>query len=232
MKQSIELKIFKQSESFWGEVTLSQYLFLISLILFLFCFMVCYVFKINFIYTTILFIPLIISYVTSVFEYENLNGHIIGKIVLETDKIIINNKTFNYTEIESLKFDSYSYYGKNNSFSGIYDFPRPFKLIGKNNKFLIISKENQNFSGEFLISSKEDFLGIYDLLSNLYFNEILKTDIHKLYNLPELIQKNRNFKNFVEKLLTEKRIDCGYGISLLGYNNDKEAKILRSKYCS
>lgn len=165
------------------------------------------------------------------FEYENLNGKIIGKITIEENFISINEEKFNYNEIENIKLETISYKGKRNSHSST-DYPKPLYLIGKDNRYKILAKSGKQFSGLFIIDSEIDVYKINNKLSDLIFSETIKTDIHKLYNLPILIQENKKFKPFVEKLIIEKRIDCGYGIALIGYNSDKEAKRLREKYCS
>ena len=183
-------------------------------------------------YLSFLVFPFILSFLMSFTEYEKLNGEIIGELILQNDFLEINGQKYSFKAIRDFKIETENFNGKRNRINPVLNFPQPFYSKGKGNYFRLQTNDNKQFSEEFIIENEMEILEINDLYARLIFSEVLKVDLNKLYNLPDKLQKNSQFKPFIEKLLFEKRIDCSYGISLLGYKSDKEARFLREKYCN
>lgn len=229
--QPIELKIFKKSKSFWGKITFSQYLFLLSVTAFCLLTPLLAYLKLSIAYLAFLLFPLILSFLMSITEYEKLNGEVIGKLILFRDFLKINGEQYSYNSIKSFDIVAENFNGKRNRINPILQFPQPFYLRGKGNHFRLLTNNHKEFSEEFLIENEIQIVEIYELYAHLVFSEVLKVDLNKLYNLPDKLKKNSQFNPFIEKLLFEKRIDCGYGLALLGYKSDSEAQLMRKKFC-
>ncbi len=165
--------------------------------------------------------------------YQNLNAFIIGKVIFDEKYISINNKIINFNEISKLNVKANYYKGQRILPSVLYSrIYEPYFQIGKNNFVEILAKNNEKIKVEFLINSKYDIESLNDYFAKTVIENKINLDLNKLYNLPENIKNTEYFKNFVADLLIKKEIECGYGISLIGYNSDQGAKLLREKYCS
>jgi hypothetical protein len=161
VNKTIELKIFQSNNTFWGEVTLSQYLVIISTLLFF----ISLFFEILNSYLFIGYVLILIfSLYKSISEFENLNGNIIGKIIICENLIEISilNKTqkIPFSEIEKINFTLNDYCTKTNAVST--SLFRPKLLIGKNNYFEIKMKNDTVIKGRVLIESKIHFIKIYE----------------------------------------------------------------------
>ena len=165
--------------------------------------------------------------------YENLNAFISGEVIFDEKYISVNDEIINLDEISKLNVKANFYKGQHILPSVLYSrIYEPYFQIGKNNFVEITTKNNKEIKAEFLINSKYDIETLNDYFAKTVIDNRINLDIDKLYNLPENVKSTQYFKNFVADLLIKKEIECGYGISLIGYNSDQEAKILREKYCS
>lgn len=166
------------------------------------------------------------------FTYEKLNAEIIANIIFCSDNISINNRIIAINEISKLNISPYFYKGLHEIMFGNNLRITPYYRIGKGNFVEIKTKNNEEINAEFLINAKGDIPLINEYFAKIVIDNKIDLDLDKLYNLPDNIKTTGYFKNFVTDLLIKKEIECGYGISLIGYDSDKEAKMLREKYCS
>ncbi len=90
-------------------------------------------------------------------DIEKLNSNIIGKITFQENTIIISDKIVELKDLRylHLKLKNYRYELQDISESNFFI---PMYFSGKNNYFKIITTDNKEFNGEFLILSRYDFL--------------------------------------------------------------------------
>ncbi len=100
-------------------------------------------------------------------DYQKLNAEIIGKLIVGKDYIQINNTQIDFNKIRSIHFKINHFLNEKQDI-GITDYWKPQYYIGKGNYFMIVTTDNKEYNGEFLINSRIDFLN----LKNFYDKEI------------------------------------------------------------
>lgn len=180
------------------------------------------------------FIGFFIANLSNIFPFTNekLNSKISGNLILNLEDISINSRILKFKDILKLHIIVNNYKGLHENFSLNSSSLTPYYKIGKNNFIEILTKTNEEIRAEFLVNSKNDIQLLNDYFAKTVIDNRINLDLNKLYNLPENIKNTQYFKNFVADLLIKKEIECGYGILLIGYDSDKEAKLLREKYCT
>lgn len=175
----------------------------------------------------IIFCPiLIIGNIIRFWEYENLNGTLIGSLKINLDSILIDDNEYPFSNMENFKISVSNYKGQrtHNSKSG------PFYYQGVRNSINFTHK-SEEIKLSFLLKSEIHLKDLYKILVILISSETISYNRNILNLIPENYRDN-NFKNFILKLIVEKRHECTEGLLIHGYSSDEEAKQLRAKYCS
>lgn len=232
-----ETQIFIPSKKSRFDFTLSEKLTYYSLFT---CFFCCIILLINQKYIQIEIIELIlkslgilvlpiaiIGMTIRFWEYENLNGSFRGELKVDLISISISNSEYLFSKVENFKISISNYKGQrtNNTKSG------PSFYQGTSN-FISFTHNSESISVNFLLLSKDHIDDFYEIFVSIIAQEKI-TYCRNLINLiPEKYRKSQEFRNFILKLITEKRIECIEGLLIHGYSSDEEAKQLRLKYCS
>ena len=160
----MRFEIIERKKNYLGLITNSQWALIA---LFLFLFLVLKFIEnqyIDFVMLFFLFTLLgIIAY--RYMDYEKLNSIVIGDLIIDQNCILINNQRINFETIHSINLDINHYFSELQNI-GIYDFYKPQYLIGKGNYFEIITNNNLEYKGEFLINNRIDFLNLKDFTFN------------------------------------------------------------------
>lgn len=98
-------------------------------------------------------------------DYEKLNSIVIGDLIIDQHCILINNQRINFETIHSINLDINHYFSELQNI-GINDFYKPQYLIGKGNYIEIITNNNLEYKGKFLINNRIDFLNLKDFTFN------------------------------------------------------------------
>lgn len=190
----------------------------------------------------IFFLPMIIglvcyliAFVYQFFEYEQIENYKNGLFEINDNGIVLKyTNQIPFDKISDLKINAGTYYGMKLTNQKMNpQNPSPFYSSGLKNKIKISTDESEyelniGFESEFHLKS------LYSTIFELIISDKLKK-IH-LKNAINLIsveyRETREYKEYIAKLLTEKRLNCTDGLLLYGYKSDKEAQELRKKYCS
>jgi hypothetical protein len=158
-------------------------------------------------------------------EYENLNGTFVGTLSFENDFLIIDSDEYQYNKIKNLIVYESCYSGqRNDARSG------PMYSNGTNNK-ISFTYENEKIATYFKLDSKRHIDELQSTLLKIITNEKIPYQ-RKYLNLINMEYRSfMQFELFIAKLIKEKRIECTEGLLLIGYDSDKQAKEMRSKYC-
>lgn len=172
------------------------------------------------------FLAIIGAGILRFFEYENLNGYFKGEIKIDSDAIKINDQHYNLSEISGLKLVIFNYKGQrtHNTRSG----PSFYQGISNSISF---SVNAEHIAVNFLLISKEHIDELYQILVSIIAQEKINYNRNLINLIPEKYRKSQEFKNFILKLILEKRLECTEGLLIHGYSSDEEAKQLRQKYC-
>ena len=177
------------------------------------------------------FLPLGLSYFYQYFDFENIEITDKGYFEFNSDELIIdNNQKINYKDINELKINIVAHY--NERINVIYNTPTETRSLGLSNE-IQISTSSKNIKFNFKLENESHVKRLEKFMFELVISEKLsnlsaKTTI-KL--IPERYRKSTGYKNYVINQLIAKRINCTEGLLLHGYKSDKEAKVLREKYC-
>lgn len=160
----MRFEIIERKKNYLGLITNSQWALIAF---FLFLFLVLKFIEnqyIDFVMLFFLFTLLgIIAY--RYMDYEKLNSIVIGDLIVDQNCILINNQRINFETIHSINLDINHYFSELQNI-GINDFYKPQYLIGKGNYFEIITNNNLEYKGEFLINNRIDFLNLKDFTFN------------------------------------------------------------------
>lgn len=158
-------------------------------------------------------------------EYENLNGYFKGEVKIDRANIIINQKSYPFAEISGLTVHIYNFKGQRTHSRGAYFYQGISNSIS-------FTHNSQSISVDFLLKSKEHIDDLYHILVSIITQEKINYNRNLINLIPDKYRKSQEFKNFVLKLIVEKRLECTEGLLIHGYSSDEEAKQLRAKYCS
>lgn len=179
-----------------------------------------------------IFIGLFISSIIGMFtafiihfwEYENLNGYFKGEIKIDIDHLFINQNLFKLSEISNLKLVIFNYKGERTNRRG----PSFYQGISNSISF---THNSESISVNFLLKSKDQIEDLYQILVSIIAQEKINYSRNLINLIPEKYRNSQEFKNFILKLIVEKRLECTEGLLIHGYSSDEEAKQLRAKYC-
>ena len=177
-------------------------------------------------------IPTLISYVYQFFDFERIDNKKIGHVEFNNDELIIDHsKKIKYHELTDIKFGIVAYFGER--INMVHRNPNEQKSLGIRNFIDLTANSNKikfNFKLESEIHLKELESTIFELVKSEKLKNFDSKTLIKL--IPKRYKDTDGFKNFVLKQIVEKKINCTEGLLLHGYRSDKEAEILREKYCN
>lgn len=153
-------------------------------------------------------IPLLfclIIFVYSIFirfqEFENLNGELKGKLIIDENEITIDNKIYDLSKIQDFKIKITDYYGQRTNYSR----SGPYYYQGINNK-LSFNYDNQLIAINFQIYSDRNTYDLKVTLLNIICKERIPFQRSYLKIIDDEYKDTPTYKKFVEKLLSEKRV--------------------------
>ena len=232
-----ETSIFIPTKKSWLNFTLSEKLTFYSLFIIFICCIILIInqkhFQIESIESVlkplaiIVFPIVIIGNIIRFWEYENLNGSLKGNLKIDLNSISIDNNEYLFAIIENFKISVSNYKGQrtNNSKSG----PSFYQGISNEISF---TYNSESITVNFLIASKNQIDNLYHILVSVIADEKIDYSRNLINLIPDKYRKSQQFKNFILKLILEKRLECTEGLLIHGYSSDEEAKQLRAKYCS
>jgi hypothetical protein len=181
---------------------------------------------ISFFSLTLAFIAIFGAGILRLFEYEILNGHFKGQMKINSEALFINDTPYKFSEISNLKLTVLTYKGQrtNNRRTGA-SFHQ-----GISNS-ISFSHNSKNVSVNFLLKSKNHIEELYHILISIITQEKINYSRNLINLIPDNYRNSQEFKNFILKLIIEKRLECTEGLLIHGYSSDEEAKQLRAKYC-
>lgn len=134
-------------------------------------------------------------------EFENLNGEIIGKLIIDENEIIIDKKVYDLSKIQDFKIKITDYYGQRTNYSR----SGPYYYQGINNK-LSFNYDNQLIAINFQIYSDRNTYDLKVILLNIICKERIPFQRSYLKIIDDEYKDTPTYKKFVEKLLLEKRV--------------------------
>lgn len=146
----------------------------------------------------------ILMKIIGIFRYKPLKGKFEGSLVLEMDKISINNQVYNLEDMQNIKVLNYDYYGKFKLER--YDFEASLSQ-GVDNDFEIILNSGKIIKCNFFQFNRNDMLAakknlFYYYLNNkiLFFDLVRILDKSETYQI-EILKKELNL--FRDELVQE-----------------------------
>ncbi|WP_296143681.1 hypothetical protein [uncultured Flavobacterium sp.] len=165
------------------------------------------------------------AFIIHFWEYENLNGYFKGEIRIDLEHIFINQQNFKLSEISNLKLVVLNYKGERTNRRGASFYQ------GISNE-ISFTYHSESITVNFLIASKNQIDDLYHIFVSIIAKEKINYSRNLINLIPDKYRKTQEFKNFILKLIIEKRLECTEGLLIHGYSSDEEAKQLRTKYCS
>lgn len=231
-----ETSIFVPSKKSWLNFTLSEKLTFYSIFT---CFSCCLILMLNQRYfefeivelilkpLAILALPIALTGMTIRFwEYENLNGSFKGRLKIDLNSIIVDDREYHLSDTLNFKVAVSNYKGQQTNYSK--SGPSFYQGISNSISF---NHNSNSISADFLLTSKKQMDDFYEIVVSVITLEKINYNRNLINLIPETHRNSANFKNFIIKLIIEKRIDCTEGLLIHGYSSDEEARQLRAKYC-
>lgn len=159
-------------------------------------------------------------------EYENLNGSFKGRLKIDLNSIIVDDRKYLLSDIQNFKIAVANHKGQRTNYSK----SGPYFYQGISNS-ISFKRNSYSISVDFLLASKNQIDDLYHILVAAITQEKITYNRYLLNLIPEKYRDSSEFKSFSLKLIIEKRIDCTEGLLIHGYSSDEEAKQLRAKYC-
>jgi len=156
---------------------------------------------INQIFGAIFFIVFIASIFIRFQEFENLNGELKGKLIIDESEITIDDKIYDLSKIQDFKIKITDYYGQRT----FYTKSGPYYYQGINNK-LSFNYENEIIDINFQIYSERYTYDLKVTLLNIICKEKIPFQRSYLKSIDDEYKDTPTYKKFVEKLLSEKRV--------------------------
>lgn len=146
-----------------------------------------------------------ITFISSIFlrfkEFENLNGELKGKLIIDRDGITINDNLYEASKIINFKINTIDYYGQKTNYSK----SGPYYFQGVKNN-LSFDFETEKFAINFQINSETHLYELKWMLLNIICEEKIPFQRSYLKFFDDEFRDTPTFKKFTEKLLLEKRI--------------------------
>ncbi len=187
-------------------------------------------------FTAVLFfigiIPIFFAYIYQFYDFENIK--ISDKVYLEIyeDEIIINrNSKILLKDITEFEILIDAYY--NEKIYVGHNVPTERRSLGVSNKIMFVVNKKK-FDLSFKLNNEAHKNNLENALFNIITNEKLKNlNARKCIKLiPEKFKKSKVYKDYELKQIVQNRISCTEGLLFHGYSSDKEAKLLREKFCT
>lgn len=146
-----------------------------------------------------------ITFISSIFlrfkEFENLNGELKGKLIIDRDGITINDNLYEASKIINFKINTIDYYGQKTNYSK----SGPYYFLGVKNN-LSFDFETEKVAINFQINSETHLYELKWILLNIICEEKIPFQRSYLKFFDDEFRDTPTFKRFTEKLLLEKRI--------------------------
>ena len=146
-----------------------------------------------------------ITFITSILirfkEFENLNGELKGKLIIDRNGITINDELYEASKIINFKINMIDYYGQKTNYSK----SGPYYFQGVKNN-LSFDFETEKFAINFQINSETHLYELKWMLLNIICEEKIPFQRSYLKFFDDEFRDTPTFKKFTEKLLLEKRI--------------------------
>ena len=166
-------------------------------------------------------------------DYEKVETKKNGFIEFTNTGVTLNyNESINYKDITQFKLLINGYYGESINMMLGASFPTEQKSCGILNKIKIsYGQEHKEFN--FKLESESHNKVLQNSLFEIVIEDKLRNINAKdsLNLIAERFKKTESYKEYLIKLLMEKRINCTDGLLMIGYKNYEEAQILKEKYC-
>jgi hypothetical protein len=146
-----------------------------------------------------------ISFFASIFmrfqEFENLNGELKGKLIIDESEITIDDKIYDLSKIQDFKIKITDYFGQRTNYSK----SGPYYYQGINNMLSFIY-DGEIIALNFQIYSERYTYDLKVTLLNIICKE--KIPFHRSYLkiIDDEYKDTPSYKKFIEKLLLEKRV--------------------------
>lgn len=146
-----------------------------------------------------------ITFISSFFlrfkEFENLNGELKGKLIIDRNGIIVNDKLYEASKILNFKINIIDYYGQKTNYSK----SGPYYFQGVKNN-LSFDFNSEKVVVNFQINSERHLYDLKWILLNIICEEKILFQRSYLKFFDDEFRDTPTFKKFVEELLLEKRI--------------------------
>lgn len=146
-----------------------------------------------------------ISFFSSFFirfqEFENLNGELKGKLIIDENEISIDDKIYELSKIHDFKIKIIDYYGQRTNYSK----SGPYYYQGINNK-LSFNYNNELIAINFQIYSERKTYDLQVALLNIICKEKIPFQKSYLKIIDDEYKDSPTYKKFVEKLIAEKLV--------------------------
>jgi hypothetical protein len=134
-------------------------------------------------------------------EFENLNGELRGKLIIDEKDITIDNKIFELSKIQDFKIKIVDYYGQRTN----YTKSGPYYYQGINNK-LSFNYHKEFITINFQIYSERNLYDLHVILLHIISTEKIPFQRGYLKIIDDDYKDTPTYKKFVEKLLSENRV--------------------------
>ncbi|MEM0541571.1 hypothetical protein WFZ85_02985 [Flavobacterium sp. j3] len=146
-----------------------------------------------------------ITFISSIFlrfkEFENLNGELKGKLIIDRNGITINDNLYEASKILNFKINMIDYYGQKTNYSK----SGPYYFLGVKNN-LSFDFETEKVAINFQINSETHLYELKWILLNIICEEKIPFQRCYLKFFDDEFRDTPTFKRFTEKLLLDKRL--------------------------
>lgn len=157
--------------------------------------------SINEIFAGIFVVAFISSFFLRLKGFENLNGELKGKLIIDRNGITINDNLYEASKILNFKINMIDYYGQKTNYSK----SGPYYFLGiKNN--LSFDFETEKVAINFQINSETHLYELKWILLNIICEEKIPFQRSYLKFFDDEFRDTPTFKRFTEKLLLDKRL--------------------------
>ncbi|WP_172824399.1 hypothetical protein [Polaribacter sp. KT25b] len=176
-------------------------------------------------------LTILFTYFYQYYDFEKIKNLKKGFIELEKDELIINySEKIKYEELTDFDLSINAYYNEKINLG--HRNPTEKRSLGISNS-LTITHKSKTRTFNFKLESKSHQNVLERNIYNLVIHDKLRNiDGKKSIKLiPEQYKGFEEYREYVEKQLKEKKINCTEGLLLMGYKSFDEAQELKKKYC-
>lgn len=158
-------------------------------------------------------------------EYEPLGGYFDGELRVTPEFISVDGEKTFFKEMIDLNVAIGHHRGERTGRKG-----GPAYYQGVDN-FISFRVGDQVRKVQFRMTSPQHIALFYNVLIKPICTESIQYQRKYLNFFNPEFRKLPLFREFVIRLLRERRIDCTEGLLIIGYSSDAEAKAMRAEYC-